>query len=105
MSEANTIPVPAEIGRANDHDVKIRWSDGAENIYPARFLRMACGCAVCVEEMTGRKTLREEDVAAGVHPLKIGLVGRYAMHVTWSDGHASGIYGFQYLKKLAEDLK
>jgi ATP-binding protein involved in chromosome partitioning len=98
-------PIPQEIGRANEHDVKIRWNDGTENIYPARFLRLACGCAACVDEMSGRRTLHEEDVAPDVHPLRIGLVGRYAMHISWSDGHASGIYGFEYLKGLAEKLK
>lgn len=105
MNEAGLKPIPEEIGRANAHDVKIRWNDGTENIYPARLLRLSCGCAACVDEMSGRKTLREEDVAEGVHPVKIGLVGRYAMHISWSDGHASGIYGFEYLKKLAEQTK
>jgi len=104
MADTAVKPIPEEIGRAGAHDIKIRWKDGSEDIYPARFLRMACACAACIDEMSGLQTLREEDVSADVHPLRVGLVGRYAMHVTWSDGHSSGIYGFEYLKKLSEKL-
>jgi DUF971 family protein len=27
-------------------------------------------------------------------------VGRYAMGVHWSDGHKTGIYSYDYLKKI-----
>lgn len=93
-------PIPVEIGRANIHDVLIRWNDGHEAVYPARFLRLACSCAACVDEMSGARTLREEKIPADTHPLKISLVGRYAVHIQWSDGHGSGIYGFDALRKL-----
>ena len=35
-----------------------------------------------------------------VHPLKITLVGRYAMTIRWSDGHHTGIYAFDFLRTL-----
>jgi DUF971 family protein len=40
-------------------------------------------------------------VPADVHPLRIESVGRYALQITWSDGHASGIYPFRRLRDLA----
>ena len=106
MNASNPDPksFPVEIARANAHDVKIRWNDGAENVYPARLLRLSCSCAACVEEMTGRRIVTDADVVDGVHPVKISQVGRYAIHIGWSDGHASGIYGFDYLKRLAGNL-
>jgi prepilin-type processing-associated H-X9-DG protein len=33
--------------------------------------------------------------------LKLEPVGGYAMQMTWADGHASGIYSYEYLRKLA----
>lgn len=100
----STAPRPVEITRANTHDVKIIWSDNSENIYPARFLRLACPCAECIEEMTGRKRLRDEAVPKDIHPLTISPVGRYAIQIQWSDGHQTGIYTWEKLFKLAGDL-
>ena len=93
-------PVPAEIGRANQHDVKIRWQDGHESIYPARELRLACPCAGCVDELTGHVRLIATGVPQDVHPLGIDLVGRYAITIRWSDGHRTGIYPFNLLRTL-----
>lgn len=92
--------VPVEIGRANLADVKVIWQDGHESIYPARELRLACPCAGCVDEVTGRRRITARAVPEDVKPLKVELVGRYAMSVMWSDGHRTGIYPFDYLRKL-----
>ena len=92
-------PVPAEISRANDYDVKIRWQGGHESVYPARELRLACPCAGCVDEMTGQLRLIASSVPQNVYPLKINLVGRYAISIDWSDGHNTGIYAFEYLRQ------
>ena len=99
MSET-TVPVPVEIGRANAHDVKIRWQDGHESVYMARELRLACPCAGCIDEMTGAVRLIASSIAQTVHPVKIALTGRYAISITWSDGHNTGIYTFEKLRQL-----
>jgi DUF971 family protein len=40
---------------------------------------------------------------AGPPVLKeVNPVGRYAYSLVWSDGHASGIYAFEYLRTLCE---
>ncbi len=95
-----TMPIPVEIGRANQHDVKIRWQDGHESVYPARELRLACPCAGCVDEVTGHIRIISANIPQNVYPVKVGLVGRYAISITWSDGHNTGIYGFNLLRKL-----
>ena len=92
-------PMPIEIGRANQHDVRIRWQDGHESVYPARELRLACPCAGCVDEMTGVVRVIGTSVPQDVHPLKVELTGRYALTIHWSDGHHTGIYTFDYLRK------
>lgn len=97
-------PIPLEIGRANKHDVRVAWKTGQETVYPARFLRLACPCAGCVEEMTGQKILNDATVPEDVHPLGIHLVGRYAIQVEWSDGHNSGIYTWDRLWELGKNV-
>ena len=42
--------------------ITILWDDGHEGIYPSRYLRGYCCCAACVEEMTGRRIVGENDV-------------------------------------------
>jgi len=92
-------PVPAEIGRANEHDVKITWKDGHESVYPARELRLRCPCAGCVDEVTGQGKLIATSLPPDVRPLKIEVVGRYALTIHWSDGHHTGIYAFESLRR------
>jgi ATP-binding protein involved in chromosome partitioning len=90
-----------EIGRANRHDVRIRWADGHESVYPAADLRVACPCAGCAQRSPspGRGQLRL--VPAGVEtvrPLRIELTGHYGIRIYWSDGHSEGIYQFDRLR-------
>ena len=92
--------LPIEIGRANEHDVKIRWADGHESLYPARPLRLQCPCAGCIDEVTGEIRVTEKTVPQDVHPLKIETIGRYAITPHWSDGHHTGIYSFELLRAL-----
>ncbi|WP_372366636.1 DUF971 domain-containing protein [Candidatus Uabimicrobium sp. HlEnr_7] len=97
--------IPKEVTRANDHDIKIIWSDDCESIFVARDLRLRCQCAQCVEEMTGRKLLDPITVPLDVKPNEIKLVGRYAIQIWWSDGHGSGIFPFVFLRNLDEQMK
>ncbi len=93
-------PIPKEIKRANLHDIQIVWNDAHESVYPARFLRLSCPCAVCVDEMTGKRVLNELQVPTEVAPQSLEVVGRYALRIWWNDQHASGIYTFDYLRGL-----
>lgn len=100
MTNQITAVIPLEISRANLHDVKVRWQDGHESIYIARDLRLKCPCAGCIDEMTGHVRLIASSIAQTVHPVKIDPVGRYAISITWSDGHNTGIYTFEKLRAL-----
>jgi DUF971 family protein len=97
-------PKPVEISRSGEHDIKIRWKDGPETVYPARFLRMECPCAVCVDELSGVRRLQESMVPSGVHPAGIDPVGRYAIQIHWSDGHGTGIYTWERLHDLIHKI-
>ena len=95
-----SLAAPKEIGRANEHDVRIVWHDGHESVYLARELRLKCPCAACVDEFTGTLRLISSSVPGDVHPVKVNLVGRYAVSFEWSDGHHTGIYAFNLLRRL-----
>ncbi len=34
--------------------------------------------------------------------LRVEMVGTYAMQPVWADGHSTGIYSFDYLRRAAE---
>lgn len=77
------------------------WPDGAHSRVGHRELRFHCPCAVCVDEFTGGRKIQPGEVAADVAPKSMKLLGNYAIHITWSDGHSSGIYPFKYIRQLA----
>jgi len=91
---------PTAIRQAGPRTLAIVWADGRESRYDVRELRLACGCAVCIDEWTGEGRLDPASVPADVHPIRIEPVGRYAIQVEWSDGHSSGIYPFRRLREL-----
>ena len=95
---------PAEIAPTEDGTrLRIVWADGVTSEYAPRRLRQRCPCAGCVDEMTGIRTLSPGSVPAGIYPEAIHYVGRYALQFVWSDGHTTGIYPFEYLRRLAEE--
>jgi ATP-binding protein involved in chromosome partitioning len=97
---AMTPTVPYAITRQDD-GLQIEWEQGGHTgFFPARALRLACPCAGCVEEMSGRPLLDPDTVQADIRPLALSLVGAYGLKVNWSDGHATGIYTFRHLRSV-----
>ena len=92
---------PVAIGRKSGRILEISWNDGVHSEYEVRGLRLSCPCATCVNEWTGEKTLDSGKVPQDVHPIRLFSVGRYAMGIEWSDGHASGIFSHDYLRRLS----
>lgn len=90
--------MPRDIRRVDDRELHIAWADGHQTVYGYRDLRQTCPCAGCVDEHTGRRTLRPESVPADIRAEEITLVGRYAIQILWSDRHSTGIFTFQRLR-------
>jgi len=91
---------PTAIQQQGPRELAIRWADHHESVYAVRELRLACACASCVDEWTGAERLDEASVPADVRPISIQPVGRYAIQIEWSDGHSTGIYPFERLRRL-----
>ena len=96
------VPVPYVVKRLSDGaEIEIQWErDGHVARYEARALRLACQCAACVDEMTRRPMLDPGAVPTDIRALAIKLVGAYAVHFQWSDGHATGIYPWERLLEM-----
>lgn len=91
---------PTMIERVGE-TLHVRWADGHESVYPWPLLRARCPCAVCrpAEPFGGPQPVAIP-VPPGLRATAIKPVGRYALHIAWSDGHLTGIYAFDYLRQL-----
>jgi len=84
--------------------MRVRWNDGTAYLVPFVELRFQCPCANCVDEHSGVRILRRDQVAADVRPTDVQLVGRYAIRMQWSDGHSTGIYHYDTLFHICAKL-
>jgi len=96
---------PLALKRAGD-GLTIDWSDGAKTHVAWRVLRKNCPCATCIEERAKPpdpfRVLTPQEAAAGPpEPVSMKPVGHYAYQIAWNDGHATGIYPVELLRKLA----
>ncbi|HET6369992.1 MAG TPA: DUF971 domain-containing protein [Nitrospiria bacterium] len=96
--------LPVEIKRVEKKAVLIRWTDGHEGTYENGYLRQHCQCASCVHEWTGERLVQPSMIAKDIFPVRIDPVGNYAISIHWSDGHDTGIYPFELLRRICPCL-
>jgi len=78
----------------------LAWADAVRAELPHALLRRRCGCAACRQLRRSGGTVSAEGVAvSGVVPY-----GANAVQLQFSDGHARGIFPFDYLRELAEEF-
>lgn len=88
--------------RRDARTLSLLWEDGRTDHLDVRDLRLACRCAGCVEETSGRALLDPMSVRPDIAPRVISSVGNYAITFGWNDGHSTGIYSFERLRALGE---
>lgn len=104
------IMLPVDIKKTGARTLEIAWDDGHRSVYPLAFLRRECPCATCAEARRApasavnplRVLQPHEIMNANVDLRQAEVVGRYAMQFHWSDGHAEGIYAFDFLRELCQ---
>ena len=86
-------------------ELAIKWDDGRESFVRLETLRRACPCAGCkgeVDVMGNVYRNPDQPLPAAAFELRgITNVGGYAIQPIWGDGHATGLYSFEYLRKVA----
>lgn len=103
-------PKKVRVKKTEGTGVEIEWKDGHHSAWNFSWLRNACPCATCHEdrEKSGRSPgepkPKEQKLLmlyeAPVKPLEVSPVGKYALKFKWSDGHESGIYSWDYLRRV-----
>ena len=74
--------------------LEMDWQDGSTTIWAHRVLRESCLCAVCTaQRRKGRAVVAAVDIAL----IEVMPCGSGALRFSFSDGHARGIYPFEYL--------
>lgn len=89
------------------NELAIRWNDGTESYLDLQFLRRACPCAACGGEPDVLGNVIRPEVSYSGNSFDLAgfqVVGGYALQPVWADGHNTGIYSFQYLRRLAQPL-
>jgi len=85
-------------------ELAVRWADGGESYIPLEKLRRACPCAGCKGEtdIMGNlyKNPEQKLPAAAFQLVSFTNVGGYGIQPAWADGHATGIFSFDYLKQV-----
>lgn len=97
---------PLHIARIGS-ELAVAWDDGVEQFFPLEFLRKACPCAACGGEpdALGRVIRPEVTYRDGSFELvSYDFVGGYALQPRWADGHSTGIYSWNFLRRLAGAL-
>lgn len=102
-------PAKVRVLKTEGTGMEIDWEDGHRSHWSFAWLRHACPCATCVEER--QIDGREPGVAKSkpkqllqmyeppARPASAHPVGRYAIQFNWLDGHNSGIYSWDFLRR------
>ena len=86
------------------NELALAFEDGEELYLPLDLLRRACPCAACQGEpdALGRVLRPVQQIGPrGFELLKSEVIGGYAIQLFWADGHSTGLYTFDYLRRLA----
>ncbi|MCE2967710.1 MAG: DUF971 domain-containing protein [Phycisphaerales bacterium] len=100
-------PPPRKLDLKKDRGLSVEWADGTTSYYSIAYLRKMSPSA-------DARQLREDmsknpltvlpasafKASAALTALSAELVGNYALRVTFSDGHATGIYSWTYLREI-----
>jgi DUF971 family protein len=103
-----TLHEPEHIAISKSKGIQIDWKDGHLSKYSLGYLRDECPCATCTGAHGTEPEKSNYSAPAAPFPmfkptlkmLNVEPVGHYAIRIEWSDGHNTGIYSFDHLRKI-----
>ena len=101
---------PEHIAVSKSKGIDIDWKDGLHSNFGLAYLRDNCPCALCTGAHGTEPQKSDYSNPSPFQMYKAALkmlacegVGNYALKIDWNDGHSSGIYSFEFLRKLATE--
>ena len=100
---------PRHLHLDRQNGLSVQWADGHTSVFPIAHLRRWSPCA---EARQLRQALAENPLAVlpaaptATGPLEatnIERVGTYAIRISFSDGHHTGLYSWQWLQSIDPD--
>lgn len=89
--------------------IDIAWADGHRSHFDFAYLRDECPCATCNDERAKKEAFRAAaKTPSAVLPMfkpkpraqSATVVGNYAVQISFSDGHSTGIYSYDLLRTI-----
>jgi len=109
LSKQALTPAKVRVLKTEGAGMEIDWEDAHRSHWSFAWLRDACPCATCVEErqIQGREPGDPKPKPKQLlqmyepptRPASAHAVGRYAIQFNWLDGHSSGIYSWDFLRR------
>lgn len=101
-------PLDVKIHVKTNAGVDITWADGHVSHYDFEYLRKECPCATCNDEREKKSQMDSKTPSSPALPMfkakpratAATRVGNYAIQISFSDGHSTGIYSWDHLRAL-----
>jgi DUF971 family protein len=107
MTEQSTRTEPEHIAISKSSGVKIDWMDQHHSDYTLAYLRDECPCASCTgahgtepHRSNYSKPQPFQMYKPALKMASVEPIGSYAIRIHWNDGHSTGIYSFDHLRKI-----
>jgi len=104
-------PASVKIHVSSGAGVDIAWADGHASHFDFVYLREHCPCATCNDERAKKESLADASDSFRSSPAlpmfkpkpraqSAQAVGQYAIQISFSDGHSTGIYSYDLLRSI-----
>jgi DUF971 family protein len=104
-------PTSVKIHVKNGAGVDITWTDGHASHYEFAYLREECPCATCNDAREKKAALSDAASPFQSSPVlpmfkpkpraqAATVVGNYAVQLSFTDGHSTGIYSYDHLRNI-----
>jgi len=104
-------PTSVKVHVSNGAGVDVTWADGHASHYGFAYLREECPCATCNDAREKKQALGEAASPFKSSPAlpmfkpkpraqAATQVGNYAIQISFTDGHSTGIYSYDHLRNI-----
>ena len=100
---------PLHLAISKSKGMTVDWADGHVSRFTNEYLRDNCPCASCTGAH-GTEPQRSNYASPSADPFPmfkpklkmddVEEVGSYAIRIHWNDGHNSGIYSYEHLRRI-----